>query len=337
MGIGAEAVQRPDCAFTQLTTERLIIRRFTPQDAATFSAYRSDPAVARYQSWEAPYSLEDARRFIEQTADEDPDTPGTWFQFAIVEQPTQRHIGDVAALCVAHDPRLATIGFTLAADAQGQGYGTEAVTALLDYLFEHRAKHRVSATCDARNTRSVALLERVGMRREAHHPRSAWWNGEWTDEYAYAVLATEWQQQRPPASARVADLPPRLFAQALQLWRDAGLTRPWNDEHEDLQRAIRGPASTVLACLDGERVIGTAMVGHDGHRGWVYYVAVQREEQGKGHGRRLMQACEAWLVARRVPKIQLMVREGNDAVVAFYDRLGYDRQDVIVLGHRLDG
>ena len=93
----------------------------------------------------------------------------------------------------------------------------------------------------------------------------------------------------------------------------------------------------MLACVDGERLIGTAMVGHDGHRGWVYYVAVQREEQGKGHGRRLMQACEAWLVARRVPKIQLMVREGNDAVVAFYDRLGYDRQDVIVLGHRLDG
>lgn len=99
------------------------------------------------------------------------------------------------------DHRLARIGFTLATEAQGRGFATEAVTALLDYLFHTRGKHRVAADCDPRNLASVALLERVGMRREAHHRRSAWWKGGWTDEFVYAVLADEWTARRPAPRA----------------------------------------------------------------------------------------------------------------------------------------
>ena len=78
------------------------------------------------------------------------------------------------------------------------------------------------------------------------------------------------------------------------------------------------------------------MVGHDGHRGWVYYLAVADEAQGRGLGRELMVAAEAWLVDRGIPKIQFMVRTDNAAVIEFYDHLGYQRQDVVVLGRRLD-
>ena len=135
----------------------------------------------------------------------------------------------------------------------------------------------------------------------------------------------------------VADLPEAMFADATELWREVGLTRPWNDPVADLERAATGTSSTVLAAKDADgALLGTAMVGHDGHRGWVYYVAVQPRRQGQGIGRALMHACEGWLRARDVPKIQLMVRRGNAGVAAFYEALGYEESEVLVLGRRLD-
>lgn len=184
-----------DSAFTELRTARLVLRRFRPDDAAAFAAYRSDPEVARYQGWDAPVPIEEAERFVTAMAAAHPDTPGEWFQIAVEAE--GRLVGDVAIHVDGDDPRLARLGFTLAPAEQGKGYATEAVRAALDYLFG-RGKHRVCADCDARNTRSAALLERVGMRREAHHVASAWWKGEWTDEYVYAVLASEWPTTGTP-------------------------------------------------------------------------------------------------------------------------------------------
>jgi ribosomal protein S18 acetylase RimI-like enzyme len=135
----------------------------------------------------------------------------------------------------------------------------------------------------------------------------------------------------------VTDLPATHADAAIDLWRVTGLTRPWNDPEADLRRALRGPSSTVLAALGGSGdLLGTAMVGHDGHRGWVYYLAVLPERQGAGLGRCLVRACETWLLQRDVPKVQLMVRDDNDGAIAFYDALDYQVQPVVVLGRRLD-
>lgn len=181
-----------DDRFAELRTPRLVLRRLVPDDAARLAEYRSDPEVARYQGWDAPFSLEAAQRFVGDHDGRHPDTPGEWFQLGVaaIADPG-RLLGDVGVFVDGDDPRLARIGFTLAGDAQGRGYASEAVTAVLDWLFA-RGKHRVSADCDTRNVRSAALLERVGMRREAHHLASAWWKGEWTGELVYAVLAREW-------------------------------------------------------------------------------------------------------------------------------------------------
>ena len=134
----------------------------------------------------------------------------------------------------------------------------------------------------------------------------------------------------------VTDLPADLFAEAVSLWQECGLTRPWNDPDEDLRRAMSGRDSTVLACQREGELLATAMVGHDGHRGWVYYLAVREDERQHGLGRALMRSCEAWVMARGVPKLQLMVRTGNEPVISFYARLGYEENDVVVLGRRLD-
>jgi ribosomal protein S18 acetylase RimI-like enzyme len=135
----------------------------------------------------------------------------------------------------------------------------------------------------------------------------------------------------------VVDRPRELADEAVALWQAAGLTRPWNDPHADLQRALDGPTSTVLAALDDESYLtGTVMVGHDGHRGWVYYLAVMEAVQRTGVGRRLMTASEAWLRDRTVPKLNLMVRSTNRAVVNFHEALGYENGEVVVLGKFLD-
>jgi RimJ/RimL family protein N-acetyltransferase len=185
-----------DAAFAALTSERLVLRRFRPEDLDAFVAYRSDPGVARYQSWEAPYPRSQARQFLQELETIHPDTPGEWFQFAVALRATDRLIGDCAAHVPADDPRQAEIGFTLAPEHQGYGYATEAVRRLLRYLLIERGKHRVSATCDDRNTRSAAVLERVGMRREGHLVESTWSKGEWTNDLLYAVLRHEWPSSR---------------------------------------------------------------------------------------------------------------------------------------------
>ena len=134
----------------------------------------------------------------------------------------------------------------------------------------------------------------------------------------------------------ITPLPIDLTSDAVQLWHSCGLTRPWNDPAADLARALEGPSSTVLAAVTDGKVLGTVMVGHDGHRGWVYYLAVEPDERGKGLGRDLMRAAEAWLDEHGIPKLQLMVRADNATVIHFYERLGYVDQQVAVLGRFLD-
>ncbi len=126
-------------------------------------------------------------------------------------------------------------------------------------------------------------------------------------------------------------------AAAVALWQECGLTRPWNDPSADFHRAVDSPNAAVLGVFDGRRLVGTAMVGGDGHRGWVYYVATSPDHRGQRIGRRLMSAAEEWLVERGLPKIQFMVRSGNTSVLDFYAHLGYEEQDCVVLGRRLDG
>ena len=128
---------------------------------------------------------------------------GEWFQFAVVLRPGGQLIGDCAAIPRADDPRQCEIGFTIAPGYQGHGYATEAVRLLVGYLFTARGKHRITAFCDARNTASAALLERVGFRREGHLRQSTWAKGEWTDDLLYALLRDELPRQQGTAGGAV--------------------------------------------------------------------------------------------------------------------------------------
>ncbi|NUT53769.1 MAG: GNAT family N-acetyltransferase [Saccharothrix sp.] len=173
----------------RLTTERLVLRPFAEADAPVFAAYRSDPEVARYQGWEAPFPLAQAERFVREVGPADPTAPG-WYQMAVEAGGVL--VGDVGVNL--HENRMqAEIGFTLATAHQGRGYATEAVRRVVAHLFEERGLHRVSAGCDARNERSARLLTRVGFRQEGHLVLSTWMKGEWTDDLLFGLLAGEWR------------------------------------------------------------------------------------------------------------------------------------------------
>jgi len=139
------------------------------------------------------------------------------------------------------------------------------------------------------------------------------------------------------ATLAIAPIEDADVAAVIALWQRCDLTRPWNDPAADIALARRGPNSTILIGRDGDAVVATAMVGHDGHRGWVYYVAVDPDRRCSGYGRAIMNAAEEWLLQAGIAKLQLMVRSDNARVQAFYESIGYDEQERIIYAKWLDG
>jgi ribosomal protein S18 acetylase RimI-like enzyme len=134
------------------------------------------------------------------------------------------------------------------------------------------------------------------------------------------------------AEATDADIEP-----VVALWLACGLTRPWNDPRADIDFARKGPNSAILVGRSEGRIVASVMVGHDGHRGWFYYLAVAPEMQKRGLGRIIVQAAEQWLLARGIVKAMLMVRTDNTGVQKFYENLGYFDQPRTVMARWLDG
>jgi ribosomal protein S18 acetylase RimI-like enzyme len=126
-------------------------------------------------------------------------------------------------------------------------------------------------------------------------------------------------------------------AAVVALWSACGLVRPWNDADRDFTLALVTATSTVLVASDDDgTIVGSVMAGFDGHRGWVYYLAVAPAARRTGLGRLLMGAGEDWLRGQGAPKLQLMVCDGNEEALAFYAALGLERQPVVTLGRFLE-
>ncbi|HEX7175609.1 MAG TPA: GNAT family protein [Pyrinomonadaceae bacterium] len=182
--------------FTTIESSRLILRRFADADLHTFLAYLNDPLVARYQTWES-YTEQQAKDVIDQQQGLEAGRPGGWFTFAVELKEIKSLIGHVALSVKEADHRQAEIGFTFAREYQGRGLAREAAECVLDYAFNELGMHRIVAITDCRNVRSVALLSRLGMRREGHFIENVWFKGGWGSEYVYALLRKEWLSRRP--------------------------------------------------------------------------------------------------------------------------------------------
>lgn len=124
-------------------------------------------------------------------------------------------------------------------------------------------------------------------------------------------------------------------ADIIALWQACGLTRPWNDPGKDIARKLTAqPELFLVGEIDGAPM-ASAMVGFDGHRGWVYYLAVHPDYQRRDYGRRMMAHAEQLLIERGCPKINLLVRTTNHRVIEFYRELGYAPDEAVSLGKRL--
>ncbi|MGO1075502.1 GNAT family N-acetyltransferase [Inquilinus sp. CA228] len=183
-----------DGGFAPIRTDRLVLRRFAARDAGAFRAYRDDPEVARWQGWDG-CSREEAEAFVAGMEAAAYGLPGQWFQIAVADRSDDRLLGDIGIHVLAGEPRLMELGVTFAGAAQGRGHATEALDALIRRLFADEVRHRLQASIDPRNIRSVTLFERLGFRREAHFRRSVWAKGEWCDDVVYALLAEEWSSR----------------------------------------------------------------------------------------------------------------------------------------------
>jgi len=125
-------------------------------------------------------------------------------------------------------------------------------------------------------------------------------------------------------------------ASVISLWQACGLTRPWNNPRKDIQRKLSVRPDLFLVGVTDGLVVASAMAGYDGHRGWIYYLAVSPEHQQRGLGRQIMAHAERLLAEMGCPKVNLLVRSSNAAAIEFYRRLGYARDEVVSLGKRLE-
>lgn len=127
----------------------------------------------------------------------------------------------------------------------------------------------------------------------------------------------------------------RFRAPVIALWKKCGLVRPWNDPDKDIDRKLSDRNGAFFLLLEDGNLIGSVMVSHDGHRGSIYYLSIDPDNQAGGLGKQLMAHCEAYLKELGCPKINLFVRRGNEQVMGFYESLGYAEEEAVPMGKRL--
>lgn len=179
----------------ELDTERLLLRPIRVSDLDDLFAYHGLEEVARYQYWTARSREELAEKVVEWARLDGTARPLEQVVLGCELKVENRVIGDVFVGVRDRAARQGEIGYSFNPEFQRQGFGTEAVRALLDYAFGTLGMHRVYGRCDARNSASWRLLERLGLRREAHFREHAIFKGKWDEEFCYAMLESEWANE----------------------------------------------------------------------------------------------------------------------------------------------
>ena len=181
-----------------IETGRLTLRPFHEDDLEGLYAYQSLPEVARFLYWE-PRSVEESRSFLRQKmAARTVEREGDWLVLAVVRRETGDLVGEVNLQWRSREHRQGEIGYILHPAFHGRGFATEAAEVVLRLGFEGLDLHRVCGRLDGRNAASARVLERLGMRREAHLLQNEIVKGEWTDEVVYAMLRHEWDARAAP-------------------------------------------------------------------------------------------------------------------------------------------
>jgi len=181
-----------------IVTQRLVLRPLQESDLPALVAYRRDPEVARFQTWDTDFSMPDATDMLAEGKGRTVGRPGDgWVNLAAVDRSDGTVHGDCAARVLTTPRATAEVGVTFARVSQGRGLATEALGAVVDRLFDQHGMHRVYAETDDRNVAVHRLFERLGFRCEGRLVEADWCKGEWVTLRLFAVLAREWATRRP--------------------------------------------------------------------------------------------------------------------------------------------
>lgn len=183
-----------------IETPRLTLRPFTAGDFDDLYAYQSRPDVARYLHWVARDRAQARQALDRQCREITLDAEGDWLTFAVVLREAGTVIGETGLKWLSREHRQGETGFIFNPGYHGQGLATEAAGSMLTLGFDNLGWHRIIGSCDARNQQSARLMERLGMRQEAHFIQSEFVKGRWTDELVYAILDHEWEARRAKPS-----------------------------------------------------------------------------------------------------------------------------------------
>lgn len=169
----------------EIHCSRLLIREIESFDASAILNYRSDAQTNQYQGW-IPENLEEVHDFIAHKIAKEFNQLDTWFQLAIVLKESYELIGDLGLHFL--ESEVVELGATIAKDHHGKGYATEALKAVIDYLFNQVGKQKIKASVDPRNKASIAMIEKLGFKKEAHYKKSFFLRGEWVDDVIYGLI-----------------------------------------------------------------------------------------------------------------------------------------------------
>lgn len=168
----------------EIHSDRLLIREMESSDASAIFNYRSDAQTNQYQGW-IPEKLEELNDFIENKIAKEFNQIDTWFQLAIIVKESNELIGDIGLHFLENE--TVELGATLAKDHHRKGYATEALKAVIVYLFNEIDKQKIKASIDPRNLASMAMIEKLGFKKEAHYKKSFFLRGEWVDDVIYGL------------------------------------------------------------------------------------------------------------------------------------------------------
>lgn len=299
-------------AFTPIRTERLLLRPPRAADAVHLAARRSDPEVAEYQNWVAPYPLEHAEAMIAELMELDGPTDDAWWMVSLADPSDVEVFGDLV-VHLTQQGRTAEIGYTLARDAWGKGYAVEATTVLVEYLFETMDVTRIEAMLHPDNPASAMVLERVGLLFEGHTRSSFWLGDENSDDWIYGMIRSDWESwcERPrhrPDRVDLVEVTRENLHDVLVLATHRSQQRFVEPIAHSLADALIPPAShgeTVVPWYrairaDGD-LVGFVMVARSpsgDHRPHLWRLLVDRSHQRRGIGGAVIDLvsdrCRAW-------------------------------------------
>jgi RimJ/RimL family protein N-acetyltransferase len=332
--------------FTPIATSRLVLRQVRVNDAISLAERRSDPQTAEFQSWEVPYPLDRAQRLIGAVLEMDGPTDDEWYLIAVADPETDEMLGDLAVF-LKWEGRTARIGYTFDPAARGVGYATEAVEALLGYLFEDGDVFRVEAVLHPGNVASARLLERTGFRFEAHTRSDYWVGSEVTDSWHYALLRSDyddWRRRprREPDEVGLMEIEPGTGRQALALAThktQEAFVAPMAASFSDaLFPAVFDGIEVVpwmrLVVADGEPVgfVMVSMAAEHRTEPYLWRLLIDRRHQRRGIGRRVLdevvRQCRTW----GEPSLLTSWAEGRGSPGPFYTAYGFEPTGRVVEG-----